>query len=112
VDLLANLSIPGIASPQLTLIEPDLNAGCAQCIANPFRRLGILRGIAQEYGASRCARLSWRLPLHPRSLDLVGHGENALTSQPQATQRCDRALLRRLAAALGVRRGKAALSSG
>jgi hypothetical protein len=53
VDLLANLAIPNIASPQLALIEPDLYAGCTQCIANLLRRFGILRGIAQEHRPSR-----------------------------------------------------------
>src|SRR6516162_9980586 len=69
--MLANLAIPDIASPQLTLIEPDLNAGGPQCIANPLSRLGILRGVAQEHRSRWCARRLRRLVPHPRPLDPV-----------------------------------------
>ena len=45
--------IPGIAAPQLALVEPDFDAGGAQRLANPLRRLRILRGVAEEYSARR-----------------------------------------------------------
>jgi hypothetical protein len=51
VDLPADLPVPGISAPQLTLIEPDLDPAGAQRIANAPGRIGILRGIAQEYGS-------------------------------------------------------------
>jgi hypothetical protein len=44
VDLLANLSVPGV--PQLTLIEPYLDASSAHCRADALSRLCILRGVA------------------------------------------------------------------
>ena len=50
---LANLVVPNIAAPKFALIEPDFDAGGSQCVGDTSRRLGILRGIAQEYGSSR-----------------------------------------------------------
>jgi hypothetical protein len=44
VDLVPDLLIPRVPAPQLALIEKDLYAGRAQCLANPLRRLRILRG--------------------------------------------------------------------
>jgi hypothetical protein len=42
VDLVPDLLIPGITTPQLTLIEKDLDARGAQCLANALRRVRIL----------------------------------------------------------------------
>ena len=33
VDLLADLAVPGIAAPQLALVEPDFDTGGAECLA-------------------------------------------------------------------------------
>jgi hypothetical protein len=52
-DLLADLVVPRISAAQLALVEPDLDAARPQRLANAPRRLGILRGVAQEYGLSR-----------------------------------------------------------
>ena len=49
-DLLADLVVPRISAAQLALVEPDLDAARPQRLANAPRRLGILRGVAQEYG--------------------------------------------------------------
>src|SRR5215831_13977365 len=71
LDLPPDSLIPCVAPTQFAFVEPDLNAGCAQCIANLLCSLGILRGIAQERRPSRCARRLSRLCPHPRPLDLV-----------------------------------------
>jgi|SRR6516225_5777874 len=42
VDLLPDLVIPGLPTPQLALVEPDLNACRAQGLANPAGSLLIL----------------------------------------------------------------------
>jgi len=42
--------IPGVPAAQLALIEPDLNPGSPERLADSLSRLGILRGVAQEYG--------------------------------------------------------------
>jgi hypothetical protein len=42
VDLVADLLIPCVSAPQLALIEKDLNAGGAKCIANLLGSLRIL----------------------------------------------------------------------
>jgi hypothetical protein len=44
----ADQLIPGVPAAQLAMIEPDLEAGLAQCIADARRGLGVLRGVAQE----------------------------------------------------------------
>ena len=44
--LLADLVIPRIPAPQFALVEPDLDASGAQCIANTPSGLDVLRGIA------------------------------------------------------------------
>ena len=41
-DLSANGLIPRLAAPQLALVEPDLDTGAAQCIANSLRRPCVL----------------------------------------------------------------------
>jgi hypothetical protein len=46
VDLAPDLLIPGISAPQLALVEPDLDARCAQGPANAPGGLLVLRGIA------------------------------------------------------------------
>ena len=43
--------IPRIPTTQLALIEPDLDAGRAQRLANLQRRVGILRGVTEEHSA-------------------------------------------------------------
>ena len=50
VDVPPDLPVPGIAAPQLALVEPDLDAGGPERVANVPRGLRILRGVAQEYG--------------------------------------------------------------
>src|SRR5580700_7069002 len=50
LDVLSDLAVPGIAASQLALVEPNLDAGGSECVANMPRGLPILRGIAQEYG--------------------------------------------------------------
>jgi BarA-like signal transduction histidine kinase len=42
MDLAPDLLIPRVPSPQLALIEKNLNAGGAKCLANPLSRLRIL----------------------------------------------------------------------
>ena len=49
VDLVSDLLIPRVSTPQLALIEEDLNAGRTKCIANLLRSLRILGGITQKY---------------------------------------------------------------
>jgi hypothetical protein len=49
MDLLADLVIPDIPAAQLALVEPHLDPGSPQRLADTPRRLGILRGIAQEH---------------------------------------------------------------
>ena len=46
LDLLADRLVPGIPAAQLALVEPDLDAGSAERLANPLRSLCILRGVA------------------------------------------------------------------
>src|SRR5215469_6004294 len=70
-DLAPDLLVPRIPASQLALIEKDLDPCGPQCMADPCRRLGILRGVAQEHGPRRCACRLWRLFPHPRPLDLV-----------------------------------------
>ena len=53
VDLLADLPVPSISAAQLLAVEPGLDAGSPQRIADTPSRLHILRGVAQEYGPSR-----------------------------------------------------------
>ena len=49
VDLAPDLLIPQVPAPQFALIEEDLNAGGAKCLANLLCSLRILRGVAQKY---------------------------------------------------------------
>ena len=42
LDLPADRGVPSVPSPQLALVEPDLDAGRAQTLANPLGSLGIL----------------------------------------------------------------------
>jgi hypothetical protein len=51
LDLPADRLIPRIAAAQLALIKPDFDTSGAQGLANPVSRLGILRGVAEEYSA-------------------------------------------------------------
>lgn len=61
LDLLANLVVPDIASPQRALVQPDLDAGSPERAADAAGSLGILTGVAQEDRPSRCARRLRRL---------------------------------------------------
>lgn len=42
VDLAPDLLIPGVSTPQLALVEPNLDAGRTQCLTNLLRGLRIL----------------------------------------------------------------------
>ena len=57
VDLAPDLLIPDVTAAQLALVEPDLDTGRAQRLANPLGSLRILRGVAQKY---RVRQLSHR----------------------------------------------------
>src|SRR6516162_4607567 len=70
-DLIADLAIPGVSAPELTLIKPDIDASGPESVADPPRRAHILRGVTQEHRSRRCARRFWRLFPHPRPLGLV-----------------------------------------
>src|SRR2546430_6798222 len=48
LDLSADRRIPGVAPAQRALVEPYVEAHCAQGIANAPRGLRILRGVAKE----------------------------------------------------------------
>jgi hypothetical protein len=50
VDLLPYLPVPHIPTAQLALIEPDLNAGGPERLADAPSELRILGGVAKEYG--------------------------------------------------------------
>ena len=45
-DLITDQMIPGVPAAQLTLIEPNFDAGGAQRLANPSSRLPVLLGVA------------------------------------------------------------------
>ena len=51
MDLVPDLLIPRVPTPQLALIEKDLDTGSAKRFANPLRRRRILGGVAEEYRA-------------------------------------------------------------
>ena len=52
-DLVVNLLIPRISSPQLALVKPDLNTNGPKGVAYAPCRRRILRGIAKEYSPRR-----------------------------------------------------------
>jgi hypothetical protein len=56
-DLVTYALVPRIAAAQLALVEPNLNSGSPESMANPLHSLRVLRGVAQKYGASRHYRL-------------------------------------------------------
>src|SRR5262249_5049509 len=64
-DLPSDLLIPGIASAQLRLVEPHIDAGGTQPLANASRCLGILRGIAQKHGFRRLTYQRLIIHRHP-----------------------------------------------
>jgi len=74
-DLATDLLVPNVSAPELTLVEPNLNARGPQCLAKLLGRLRVLRGIAQEHRSHRCARRLRRLSPHPRLWILCGSGE-------------------------------------
>jgi hypothetical protein len=39
LDLLADRGVPGVPAPQLALVEPNLDSGDSQGLANPFAAL-------------------------------------------------------------------------
>ena len=45
LDLLPDLLIPCVAADEFALVEPYLDAACAQRFSDALRRLGILRSI-------------------------------------------------------------------
>ena len=49
VDLLADLMVPHVPAAQFALIEPHFDPGRPQRFADAPRRLGVLRGVAQEH---------------------------------------------------------------
>jgi hypothetical protein len=51
--LLPNGPVPRVPAAQLALIEPDLDTGSAQGLADVLRRRGVLPGTAHEYRARR-----------------------------------------------------------
>ena len=48
IDLFANLPIPGIPSPKLALVKPDVDAGCAERLRNALCGCRIFGCVAQE----------------------------------------------------------------
>ena len=46
LDLLADRGIPGVPAPQLALVEPNLDSGGSQCLANPLGSLRVLGSVA------------------------------------------------------------------
>jgi len=72
VNLFPDAAVPGIPASQLTLVKPDFDARSSECIADAFRRVSILRCVAQEHRSRRCTRRLRRLLPHPRPLGLLG----------------------------------------
>ena len=95
LNLLADHLIPGITAPQLALVEPDLDAGRAQCLANPLRRLRVLRGVAKEYSARR---LTYRQndPLILLTARALGTPESATWLCPVNVTPCSNAAVKSL----------------
>jgi hypothetical protein len=50
---MTDLLVPGVAAPEFGLIEPDLNVGGAERVANALRNACILRRVAEEYAFGR-----------------------------------------------------------
>jgi hypothetical protein len=50
LDLPSDRAVPGIATAQFALIEPDIDTDCAQGFADALRGLSILGGVADENG--------------------------------------------------------------
>ena len=42
LDLVPDGLVPGLAAPQLTFVEPDLDARCAECVGDTLCRNSIL----------------------------------------------------------------------
>ena len=57
LDLLPDRGIPCVATAQLALVEPDLNAGLSQRLANAAGSTGVLRRIAEEDRLGRFVHL-------------------------------------------------------
>ena len=55
-DLSPDFVIPGITADELALVEPDLDPDGAECVGNAFRRLCVLRRVAEENRAARDAQ--------------------------------------------------------
>ena len=50
MDLLLDLRIPGVAPAQFGLVEPYLDAGCPQGLANARDRFHVLGAVGEEDG--------------------------------------------------------------
>jgi hypothetical protein len=50
VDVLSDLTVPDITAPQLALVEPDLDTGGAERVANVPRGFRVLGCVAEKYG--------------------------------------------------------------
>jgi hypothetical protein len=46
VDLATDFLTPRVPAAQLALVEPDLYSGRLESVADPLRRLSVLRGVA------------------------------------------------------------------
>jgi len=49
VQLTPDLLIPRVPAAKLALVEPDLEARSSKSLADALCRIGILRGVAEEY---------------------------------------------------------------
>ena len=49
MDLAPDLLIPDVPASQLALVEEDLDAGRAKCLANLLSSLPVLRGVAEKH---------------------------------------------------------------
>jgi hypothetical protein len=48
-DLLADFLVPGVATAQLTLIEPNFDSAGPQRLTDPQGRRSVVRGVTQKY---------------------------------------------------------------
>src|ERR1700728_4051465 len=71
LDLPSDRRIPGIAAPQLALVEPDLDSCFAECTGDTFRSRGVLRSVTNKYGTGgiRVQPGLWRS--RPRAIGLI-----------------------------------------
>src|SRR5690348_7682916 len=112
MDLPADLAIPGISTPQLALVQPDLDFRISQGRGYPFCGDHVFRGIAQEYGSRRCAHQLRRLRRHPRPLDLLQAEGECPEAAWQAIQRFECPLALTAMAALEKFIGRVGVNTG